>query len=166
MNRQGAKCAKEGELNVAVSIQEIHMEVIGFDLAKPKEVCDYGGLDEQYTESHFKGRDRNEIDYSNESLLEDLMWMNHAAFKYYLPGFLIESLNDDYGDLAGRTLSAIESHISGPRAKRIRFSQEQAQTLDCWFDLILDQFAEDSAWGFVPRIAKYRGRVWPEDPEA
>ena len=138
------------------------MEIKGFDLAKPKEVCDYDGLDEQYAERHFKGKDRDEIDYTDESLLEDLMWMNHDAFEYYLPGFLLASLEDDYGDLTSSTLMAITSHLSGPEAKRIRFTKDQAQTIDCWFDAIPERFAAEDLLQFIPRIEKYRNRIWVE----
>ena len=139
------------------------MDINGFDLKQPDDVCDSNGLDENHARAHFNAVHRDEVKYSDERLLEDLMWMSHEAFKYYLPGFLKESLNDDYGDIASGTLSAIQSHLSGPRAHRIRFSQEQCQTLDTWFDLILRQFGEDDTWGFVPRIAKYRERIWLVD---
>ncbi|MEO0475253.1 MAG: hypothetical protein AAF085_04665 [Planctomycetota bacterium] len=140
--------------------REIAMEMKGFDLVKPKEVCDYGGLDEQYAEQHFKGKDRNEIDYSDESLLEDLMWMNHAAFKYYLPGFLLESVKDDYGDLTSAILMAITSQLSGPETKRIRFTKQQAQTIELWFNAIPERFGSDDLWQFMPRIEKCTSRLW------
>lgn len=135
------------------------MELQGFDLRRPDDVCNTDGLDENNARAHFNGKHRDEIDYSDPALLEDLLWMSHEAFRYYLPGFLLESLRDTFGDIASGTLGAITNHVSGPRVSRIQFTEEEARTIDQWLDLILNQFDEDDSWGFKPRIAKYRERI-------
>ena len=135
------------------------MEMNGFDVEQPDDVCDHDGLDENDARAHFNGKYRSQIDYTNTLLTEDLMWMNHQAFKYYLPGYLSASLDDDDGEIASRVLSALASHVSGPKEDRIRFTEAELKTINRWLDAVLNQFGENDVWGFKQRIAKYRAKL-------
>jgi len=130
-----------------------------FGTEKPTCVCDSCGLDENDAIRHFQDKERNEIDYTDSILIEDLMWMSHDAFKYYLPGFLYASLHSDDDELASYTLSAIQSHVSGPRVKRIQFTEDQRRELKIWLATILDKYGGPHDCGLTKRITKYGKRI-------
>lgn len=158
LNHRDAEAAEKGII-FHTTVHGNLMDIRGFDLEQPEDVCDHNGLDENVARAHFNGKQRNEIIYSDIFLIEDLMWMHHNAFKYYLPGFLLTSLQDDYGELASATLGVIGSHISGPKEKRIRFTEDETLTIDKWMDLILAKFNDNDSWAFKKQIAKYKPRI-------